>query len=245
MFKLVGAGFIFALVFSLGAEAKLCKWVDDKGDTHYGDVIPSQYASKNVDQSGKAEVGDECSSRKSPDGSNAKDDEARKKIAAKKELEENKRRANALRNTYSSEKEIDLALERNSALVNARIDAQTVQLKSAQDALGELNKYVDSRSRDGKAIQPSVYDEISQAEARVSKLQLERAKSEEELKLMKARFEEDKILYRKISVLPPPNDAEIKLNVSCPCPARGNAGAYPDYPVKSRRARKTKSWDQY
>lgn len=245
MFKLVGAGFIFALVFSLGAEAKLCKWVDEKGDTHYGDVIPSQYAPKNVDPSGKAEVRDDCSARMSADGSNAKDDEATKKIAAKKELEEKKRRANALRNTYSSEKEIDLALERNSALVNARIDTQTVQLKSAQDALGELNKYVDSRSREGKAIQPSVYDDISQTEARVSRLQLERAKSEEELKLMKARFEEDKVLYRKISVLPPSNDAETKLNVSCPCPVRGDAEAYSDYPRRSKRAKKAKSWDQY
>ena len=245
MLKFIGAGFIFALVFSLGAEAKLCKWVDDKGDTHYGDVIPSQYALQNANQSGKAEARDDCSARASPDGSNAKDDEAAKKIAAKKELEEKKRRANTLRNTYSSEKEIDLALERNSALVNARIDAQTIQLKSAQDALGELKTYVDSRSREGKAIQPSVYDDISQAEARVSRLTLERAKSEEELKLMKARFEEDKLLYRKVSVLPPSNDAETKLNVSCPCPVRGEAEAYPDYPVKSRRAKKAKSWDQY
>lgn len=242
MFKLVGAGYIFALVFSPGAEAKLCKWVDDKGDTHYGDAIPPQYASQNVGQSGKAEVRDDCSSRMSPGGGNAKDDEARKKIAAKKELEEQKRRANALRNTYSSEKEIDLSLERNSALVNARIDAQTVQLKLAQDALGELKRYVDSLSRDGKAIQPSVYDEISQAEARVSRLQLERAKSEEELKLMKARSEEDKMLYRKISVLPPPSDAETKLNTSCPCPAGRDAEAYSEY---SRRARKTKSWNRY
>jgi hypothetical protein len=245
MFKLVGAGFIFALVFSLGAEAKLCKWVDDKGDTHYGDAIPSAYAPKNADQSGKAEVRDDCSAKMSPDGSNAKDDEATKKIAAKKELEEKKRRANALRNTYSSEKEIDLALERNSVLVNARIDAQTVQLKSAQDALGELNMYVDNRSREGKAIQPSVYDDISQAEARVTRLQLERAKSEEELKSMKARFEEDKMLYRKISVLPPSNDAEAKLNVSCPCPVRSDAEAYPNYNRKSRHAKKAKSWDQY
>ena len=245
MLKLVGAGFIFALVFSLGAQAKLCKWVDDKGDTHYGDVIPSEYAPQNVDQFGKAAVRDDCIARMSPDGSNAKGDEEAKKIAAKKELEEKKRRANALRNTYSSEKEIDLALERNSALVNARIDAQTVQLKSAQDALGDLNKYVDSRSRDGKAIQPSVYDDISQAEARVSRLQLERAKSEEELKSMRARFEEDKMLYRKISLLPPLNEAETKLNVSCPCPVRGDAEAYPDYPGKSRRAKKAKSWDQY
>ena len=241
----VGTGFLFALVFSLDVGAKLCKWVDEKGDTHYGDAVPSQYAQKNADQSAKAEVKDECAARTGTDANSAKGDEEAKKIAARKELEEKKRRANMLRSTYSSEQEIDLALERNTALINARIEAQTIQLKSAQDALGELNKYIDGRRRDGKAIQQSDYDDLSQAEARVSRQQLELARSEEELKTMKARFEEDKVLYRKVIALPQPSNPELTLNTSCPCPAKGSASSYSGYRGKSRRARRTTSWDEY
>jgi hypothetical protein len=37
------------MAFSLSAEAKLYKWVDDKGVTHYGEVIPPEYANKEKD----------------------------------------------------------------------------------------------------------------------------------------------------------------------------------------------------
>ena len=35
---------IAGLVFSLPAAAKLYKWVDDQGVTHYGETIPPPYA---------------------------------------------------------------------------------------------------------------------------------------------------------------------------------------------------------
>lgn len=236
--KIIGAGFIFALAFSLSAEAKLCKWVDGNGDVHYGDVVPPAYASKDTGQTGKAEARGGCNEM-SPNMAGATEDEAAKKIAAKKEMEEKKRRANALRNSYSSEKEIDLALERNSALINARIEAYNVQLKSAQDTLDDLKKYVDNRSKEGKAIPQSAYEDISETEARVSRLQSERAKSEEELKAMKARFEEDKILYRKIIVLNPVNDAEKNIETSYPDNEDG--GYYPEYRARSKRAKKSRT----
>jgi Domain of unknown function (DUF4124) len=237
--KIIGAGFIFALALSLSAEAKLCKWVDGNGDIHYGDVLPPAYASKDTSQAGKAEGSGGCNETMSPNTVGATEDEAAKKIAAKKEMEEKKRRANALRNSYSSEKEIDLALERNSALINARIEAYNVQLKSAQDTLDDLKKYVDNRSKEGKAIPQSAYEDISETEARVSRLQSERAKSEEELKAMKARFEEDKILYRKIIVLTPVNDAEENIETSYP--VSEDAGYYPEYRPKSKRAKKSRT----
>src|SRR5512146_3294896 len=228
--KIIGAGFIFALAFSLSAEARLCKWVDGNGEVHYGDSVPPVYASKDPRQAGKTEARDDCNETLSP---NATEDEAAKKIAAKKEMEEKKRRANALRNSYSSEKEIDLALERNSALINARIETYNVQLKSAQDTLDDLKKYVANRSKEGKAIPQSAYEDISETEARVARLQAERAKSEEELKAMKARFEEDKILYRKIIVLNPVNDAEKNIETSYP--DSEDAGYYPEYRAKGKR----------
>jgi hypothetical protein len=37
---------LIVVAFSTTAEAKLYKWVDDKGVTHYGEVIPPEYANK-------------------------------------------------------------------------------------------------------------------------------------------------------------------------------------------------------
>ena len=33
---------------SLNAEAKLYKWVDENGTTHYGETIPPKYANRNA-----------------------------------------------------------------------------------------------------------------------------------------------------------------------------------------------------
>src|SRR3989338_2364654 len=206
--NIICAGFIFALAFSLSAEATLCKWVDAHGDIHYGDIIPPEYASKNMDQANKTEAGGQCNEKTGSEMIRAKEEEAEKNIATKKEMEEKKRRVNALRNTYSNEKEIDLALERNLALINARIESYNIQLKSSQKTLDDLKKEADNRSKEGRKIPQSLYDDISLIEARITRLHSERAKSEDELKSMKARFEDDKILYRKIIVLNPEKNAE-------------------------------------
>ncbi|MBI5889234.1 MAG: DUF4124 domain-containing protein [Nitrosomonadales bacterium] len=236
--KIFGAGLmLFALAFSLSAEAKLCKWVDGNGEMHYGDAVPPEYASTGTEKPDRADVVDTCNQKPSPEMIQAKEEAEAKKLAARKEKEEKRRRANALRSTYSNEKEIDIAFERNSALIRARIEAYDVQLKSVQGTLDELTKYVDDRGREGKTIPQSVYEDISQTEATLSRLRLERAKSEAGLESMRARSEEDKILYRKIIVLKPEEDAKPKLEKSCTCPVREDAGKYSDYRGKSRRTR--------
>lgn len=239
--KIIAAGFMIALGLSLGAEAKLCKWVDDHGDMHYADVGSSSQASQGAGQGDQADAIGGCTENMSPEALRAKQDDAAKKMAAKKEMEDRKRRANALRATYSNEKEIDLAFERNAALVNARIAAYDVQLKSAQDSLDDLKKYVDRLSGEGKAIPASATDERTETEARIARLQAERAKSKDELNAMKARCEEDKMIYRKIILLPPPDDAETKVDNSYPV---GEDGGYPTY-GRGKRAKKARARVDY
>lgn len=207
--KIIGAGFILALAFSLSAEAKLYKWVDDKGDTHYGDVIPPEYASKD------------------------KEEEAAKNVVNKNEIEEKNRRVNALLNTYSSEKEIDQALERNLVLLNARFESNNILLKSSQNALDNFKNEAANRSKEGKKIPQSLYDDISLTEAKVIRLQSERIKSEEALKSEKARFESDKIFYRKIVAA---NPVKYVDNHDTPYPDSD----YPEYRTNGKYSKTAK-----
>ena len=45
---------LFGLIFSGGAYAKMYKWVDSKGKTHYGDTIPPEYSNQGNVQLDKA-----------------------------------------------------------------------------------------------------------------------------------------------------------------------------------------------
>jgi hypothetical protein len=196
--KFIAAGFIISVLFSLNAEAKLYKWVDDKGVTHYGEVIPPEYANKERDTLNKSGLIEKHQEKISPEAIQAKEDAAKqRKIERQAEIEQ-ERRDNALLNTYSNENEIDLARDRSLVLVNARIDSNKMLLQSTQSTLADLQKEADTRTKSGRKIPTSLQNDITQSEARVEKYKMEIVKSEEELAAVKTRFDKEKELYRKL-----------------------------------------------
>ena len=132
--KILGAALVLCAVYSMSAEAKLYKWVDDKGETHYGEVVPPEYANKDkvqFDDKGRV-VKD-----KSPDEDNSSSEF---KTPEQKAAIEQHRKDKALLNTYSNEKEIDLARDRNLQQVEARINSIQLLQKSAQESLDGYRK---------------------------------------------------------------------------------------------------------
>lgn len=201
--KLLFAGFIFSAAFSVNAEAKLYKWVDDSGTTHYGEVIPPEYANKERDTLKKSGLLEKRPEKVDPNAAKAKEEDEQKKQVENQAAMEQKRRDSALLNTYSNEKEIDQARDRSLVLINARIESNKMLLKSSQSSLDEHKAEFDSRTKTGKKIPASLTSDIAQSEARVAKFQTELSKSEEELASVKARFEAEKELYRKIKGVAP------------------------------------------
>lgn len=196
--KLLGAGFMLSAAFSVSAEAKLFKWVDDKGTTHYGEVIPPEYANSEKDSLTKSGMIEKRAEKIDPASVRAKvEAEERRKIDNQAVMEQ-QRRDNALLNTYSNENEIDLARERSLVLINARIESNQMLLKSSQETLAGNKKEVDSRTKAGKSIPQSLANDITLSEARVAKFQAELGKSQQELITVKTRFENEKALYRKL-----------------------------------------------
>lgn len=196
--KVVGACFILTMTFSLSAEAKLYKWVDDKGVTHYGEVIPPEYANKERDSLKKSGLLEKRPEKADPDAIRAKEAAEQKRKIDSQATVEQQRRDSALLNTYSNENEIDLALDRSLVLVTARIDSYKTLLKSSQGTLDDLKKEAENRTNTNKKIPPSLSNDITQTEARVLKYSTELGKSEEELIAVKTRFENEKLLYRKL-----------------------------------------------
>jgi len=186
------------VAYGINAEAKLYKWVDDKGTTHYGEVIPPEYANRDRDSLNKAGLLQKRPEKIDPEAIRAKEEAEQKRKVENQALVEQQRRDNALLNTYSNENEIDLARDRSLVLINARIDSNKMLLKSSQSTLDDHNKEVESRSKAGKKIPASLTKDVAQTEARVAKYQAELRKSEEDLAAVKTRFDNEKELYRKL-----------------------------------------------
>jgi len=109
----VSFSFLIAAVMGVlagPAQAAMFKWVDEKGNTHYGDRVPPQYADRAGDQLKKS--GRTVKAKAKPaEQRPAEQDPEKAKVEAKQQLER-KRQDTALMATYASENEIDQARER-------------------------------------------------------------------------------------------------------------------------------------
>lgn len=197
------ASLILGISFSLPATAKLYKWVDEKGTTHYGEVIPPEYANKSrseLNQSGRAIKKQDVLTPEEQRLERSKKEEAEsKKLEDEKLSLEKSRRDKALIETYSSSDEIDLARKRNLQQIEARIVGINANIKIANDNLSGLQKEADVLSKANKAIPKDLQDDLQEAKARLDKLQKDLDKANEEKSVMNARYDADKARYKELT----------------------------------------------
>lgn len=188
-----------ALAFSSAVEAKLYKWVDDKGVTHYGEVIPPEYSPKN-----SASLNEKGRLIKKNDDIDNKDrlinaeDEAKKRTDHEAKLEQRRKDA-ALLNTFTTEKEIDLARDRNLRQVESVINSVRSLQKTAQENLKNYQQEAEERKRANRKIPASLQADITESENKLAKLQQDLVKAQEKLAAVKASYEADKLRFRELT----------------------------------------------
>jgi hypothetical protein len=180
----------------MNAEAKLFKWVDKNGQTHYGEVIPPEYADRDTKQLDNGRIKDRSETFDS-DKVNA----AKRDSPEEKEAKEARRKDEALLNSFTTDKEIDLARDRALLQIEARINSFTTLIQSANINLGDLHQENDVRAKQGRAIPQSLTDDIAAAEARVAKLQKDLDNSQKESVAVRARYDAEKQRFRQLKGL--------------------------------------------
>ncbi|MEI7842339.1 MAG: DUF4124 domain-containing protein [Gallionellaceae bacterium] len=197
-YKVASACLILCGAFTFSAEAKLYKWVDDNGTTHYGETIPPEYANKDATHFNDKGRIDKRIDKLTPEEQRAKKVADEKKNADDKAAIESKRKDTALLSTFSNEKEIDLSRDRSLQQVEARISSINTMLKSARDSRATNVKEQTDPAKQGKGVQKVLLEDIAQDDARIAKLEKELAQNEQELATVKARFEADKLRFREL-----------------------------------------------
>ena len=196
--KLIAA-LIAGIAFSFPVAAKMYKWVDDKGTTHYGETIPPEYANKDRSELGKSGRVIEKKEVLTPEERRANEQAGIKKRADEEAALEQKRRDKALVNTYSNEKEIDLARNRNLQQIEARINSINSQLKMANDNLLAFQKEASTLTNAGKKIHPSLQEDLKESQERLTKLQQDMEKAKAEKATLDARYDADKARYKELT----------------------------------------------
>lgn len=199
----LGISLMLSISFSLPAEAKLYKWVDENGTTHYGETIPPEYANKDraeLNKSGRViKKQDVLTPEELRAARTAKEQEEAEKRADEKAALEKKRHDKALVDTYSSSDEIDLARRRNLQQVELRINGINANIKMANNNLLGLQKEADTYTKANKPIPASLQEDLKEVQTRLDKLQNDLEKSQAEKTAMNARYDADKARYRELT----------------------------------------------
>lgn len=165
-------------------SGKILKWKDEKGNTHYGDRIPPQYANREsttINQQGIAIKRNKPSSDQDLTLDLAKQDQEKKD--------------KALLNAFTNENEIDLARDRNLQLDLTTLENLELEKSNIQKRLADNKKSVDGFNKQKKKIPADLSADL--ASNQVSNARLDQLITEKKSAIasVRLRFDNDKQRY--------------------------------------------------
>jgi Domain of unknown function (DUF4124) len=137
------------LVCAFPAQAKMYKWVDEDGQIHFGDKIPTKYMLKEHDELNEHGVRTRHREAAKTPEQKAEDrrlEREREKIALQEKKK--KQRDRVLLDTYTTER--DLIVARDS-----RLDAVNSQIRLAETIISDSNKKIESMEQQVAEIKAS------------------------------------------------------------------------------------------
>ncbi len=160
----------------------ILKWVDEKGETHYGDSIPPQYAGKSsmvLDSNGRV-------IKKNQEFSPANDSVTSNQEIAKE------RHDHALLESYTSEEEIDLARDRSTELDQLSIQSFKQRRETLQERLDERSKLASGFTQNKKPIPVILSQDIANEQVEIASLNQQIKDKLDNIEATKKRFDQDK-----------------------------------------------------
>jgi|KBSSwiStaDraftv2_1062776.scaffolds.fasta_scaffold658158_2 uncharacterized protein DUF4124 len=196
---LVSLTFGFGLADAVGA-AKIFKWVDEKGVTHYGESIPPEYKDQAATEMSKhgltvrkldaAATGNEA--RKAAEEKAIKDREEKQRAF------EQRRRDMALMNTYTSAREIDEHRERTLQVPIQTLKGLEPRLKKAKDRLTSLQSQAAALTAKGKSAE-GLDQDIADEQAEIQNIKADMDRSQAQIDAIKLKFDADKKRFIELS----------------------------------------------
>ena len=180
--------FIFATiafappVFADGG--RIVKWKDDKGVTHYGDKIPTQYSNGENTVINKQGI---TVKRNKPVSYQDQAVEAHKVEQDKKDR--------ALLSAFTSEDEIDLARDRNLQLDQLTLEGLELQKVNSKKRLTDMQKYAAGFKKSQKPMPADLAKDIAINEAELAKIDKQIVERKAMMDATRKRFDDDKQRY--------------------------------------------------
>lgn len=163
---------------------RIKKWVDENGVTHYGDVVPPQYADRKTTEMNSQGV---VVRRNDP----ANNPQAKQQPKTKEPTEQ-ERRDKALLDSFTTAKEIDLARDRNLQMDRANVQSLKLRLSDAEKRLEKTNASIAEFSKNKKPVPADLTEDKKNQQADIKKIEEQIEQKQGAMDETRARFENDK-----------------------------------------------------
>ena len=175
---------VMCIQYAYAEGARIVKWKDDKGVTHYGDKIPAQYA--NTDNSLINKQGITVKRNKAINYQNQAQDAAQA---------EQDKHDNALLRAFTSENEIDLARDRNLQLDQVAVEGLQLQKENNKKRQADMQRYANAYKKSKKPLPADVTKDIAANQAEITKIDTQIAEHKAAMYATRKRFDDDKKRY--------------------------------------------------
>ena len=205
------------------AQGKIVCWKDASGKVvGCGDKVPTEYLGR-----GTRELDKQGNVRKTSESVEeaAKRQAQEKELALvkeeeKKRLKEQKRQDDALLNTFSNEKEIDLKRDREVQALNNFITQQNAALKGANDRLADARKRAESFEKDKKPLPPTLKEDLGRAEREKVRVETDIANNEKAKADTTTKYTEYRKRYMELKGITPAAAAPASATEAAPATAK-------------------------
>ena len=144
------------------AEARLYKWVDENGETHYGDSIPPQYQKKK--HKVMSEHGQTLKTRDAlptPEEMAAAEKLKKEQQARDKLIREQKQRDRVLLDTYTTERDLTAARDARVEAVDSQIQLSQSIIADAQNKLDLTEKRITQIKAQNKKVPQHLFEKMA------------------------------------------------------------------------------------
>jgi len=194
---------IASLLVTPCTYAGLSKWVDEKGQTHYGDRVPSKYLSKEHSLLNEQGVTLRTSKALKTE-EELTDEKKKKKLEATentKRLIESRKKAlrdRVLLDTFTTENDLTLARDARLDAIDSQISLAQTLIKNDKIKLSNVKSRIESIKKSGRDAPDNLHKEVisvgRQLENNYSFIE---DKTNERIEILKA-FKEDVIRFRQL-----------------------------------------------
>jgi len=167
-------------------DIKINKWVDEKGRTHYGDVLPAQYTNQN------SVINSQGVTIKRNDPKNTP------VVEESPEVIEQQRKDRALMASFTDEQEIDLARDRHLQMDEITVQGLQQRRAGAVKQLDTNKKFADGFKQRKKPAPADLEQDIKDNQAEIGRIDSQIKQQQDNMVATRKRFDADKQRFTEL-----------------------------------------------